>query len=108
MVRDSSEDTWISVGHKMRFTLDTSNRAPVVVVLPDREKTEEILSIERVSRKKSRTYLAFSMKFSVFGSPYPLWCWAQGEVFAAGVETSRLRLDVFEATYSMCVEGFLC
>lgn len=102
-VRDWNDETWISVGHKIRFTLSTITRDPTVVVLPDKEKTDEILHTALLSRKKSRMYLSFNMKFSVFGSPYPLWCWAPAEPFAAGVETSHLRVEVFEATYNMCV-----
>lgn len=105
MVRDWNDSTWVSVGHKIRFTLSTRTREPFAEVLPDKEKTDEILQISLVPRKKSRMYLAFTMRFAVFGTPYPLWNWTHADVFAAGVETSQLRLEVFEATYNMYVSG---
>lgn len=101
MVRDWNDDTWISVGHKIRFTLDTHTRQATATVLPDREKTDEILQIAHVLRKKTRSYLSFTMRFAVFGTPYPLWNWAASDTFAAGAEISQLRLEVFEATYTM-------
>ena len=39
MVRDLVDDTWISVGHKLRLTLDPPLREPIAQVLPDEAKT---------------------------------------------------------------------